>query len=173
MVMARRRVTRRKNNNDNNSNNKQPPPPPPPSSAKKEPWHGVCYFYQEGTCSKGKDCNFEHRKLSKKDLESFPKPQRRGSPSPPRSSSGGGGGGQPKAKAKGKAQSGGNRLQKLWCNAFLKGTCEKGDACCFPHLDEAAVNSIKAALEANKKANKGNEAAASPTVFAPTIIPDA
>ena len=61
-------------------------------------------------------------------------------------------------------------MQKLWCNAFLKGTCEKGDACCFPHLDEAAVNSIKAALEAKKKANKQGEGAPGSVIYTRPLL---
>ena len=123
---------------------------------------GVCYFFQEGTCKRGADCRFEHRKLSKKQFEKMPKPSAANRSSSPQGKGGKGRGkgrsasrgrsgsndkDRPKPKAKAKA---GSRLSKLWCAAFLKGDCKHGESCNFPHLDQAAVDKIKKALGNNR-----------------------
>ena len=54
----------------------------------------------------------------------------------------------PKAESKAK---GGGKLQKLWCADFLKGKCNRGDACLFPHIPEESVQAMKAALANTKK----------------------
>ena len=94
----------------------------------------------------------------------MPKPVGRNSrsPSPPRGGSGGssGSGGQPNPKGKAKAKaSAGTRLQKLWCAAFLKGNCTKGDGCAFPHISGEAVAGIKAALDVQRKKDNSKGAA--------------
>jgi hypothetical protein len=37
------------------------------------------------------------------------------------------------------------KSKQRWCPHHLKGACPKGDSCALPHLDEDAVNRIKAA----------------------------
>ena len=36
-------------------------------------WRGVCVYFQKGTCLKGSECKFKHRKLKKQDVEKLEK----------------------------------------------------------------------------------------------------
>ena len=44
------------------------------------------------------------------------------------------------------------KCKQRWCPHHLKGVCPKGDSCPLPHLDEDAVNRIKAAERRQKEA---------------------
>ena len=124
-------------------------------------YEGVCYFFQEGSCRRGADCRFEHRKLNAKTYAAMPKPMavsRSNSPAEKKKKEKGKGRGkgkrsesrdrsQDKRKAGPKA---GARLSKLWCAAFLKGECKRGENCRFPHHDQAAVDRTRKAMDNNK-----------------------
>ena len=133
-------------------------------------YEGVCFFFQEGSCKHGDGCKLEHRKLGSKVFAAMPRPgsvarstsaktggKGARTRSPSRGTSPGRTGNKdrprPKEKAKAAPKSG-NRLTKLWCAAFVKGECNKGDSCFFPHLSQEGVNNMKKALDNAKKAGK-------------------
>ena len=41
-----------------------------------------------------------------------------------------------------------------WCDPFLKGQCQKGDACPLPHMPAAAVEEIKRSNRLKKQVSK-------------------
>ena len=106
------------------------------------------WFNSEGGCRKGKDCTFEHRKVSKEELNKIIEARKSRSTSP---------GGKGKGKGNQQTRSSSAPKLGLFCHNFIseKG-CDRGDGCKFPHLNEAAVNEIKKAhknamTEYNKK----------------------
>ena len=49
------------------------------------------------------------------------------------------------------------KSKERWCPHHLKGACPKGDSCALPHLDEDAVNRIKAAERRQREATLESE----------------
>ena len=146
-----------------------------PNAAVDKNGKKFCYFHNHGGCSR-ENCNFSHDTPPKKVKDGMTRPTRN------RSSSPGGGNPGPKAKAKGKARpksrartpaapapaEGEERqpkaqptqqpkfggMKKLWCPFFLKGKCKMGDKCPMPHVNEAAKNSLQAAIQNAAEASK-------------------
>ena len=49
------------------------------------------------------------------------------------------------------------RSRPRWCPANLKGKCQKGDTCPYPHLDGDAVSEIKLSDKRRKEQEKENK----------------
>ena len=111
-------------------------------SSQGVPFKEICYWFNHGTCKKGKECSFKHTKLNDKEKGKLTKPgSRANSQVPPK----GGGKGQ-----KGKQTPSG------WCHQHLRpGGCPFGENCTFPHLDQSVVDEIKRASAKAKAKGKG------------------
>ena len=113
-----------------------------------------CYFFNHGGCKNadGK-CRFAHVLVSDAEKAKMERPASR-SPSPGR----GGGGANATSASTG---------SKLHCFKFLKGTCDKGDACMFAHVTQDVVNEMN---RAKAKAKAKGKAAPKPKAKA-TAVP--
>ena len=137
-----------------------------------------CYFFNHGGCNR-EGCNFSHDTPPRAVKEGMTEPPSRSKspggrrPDPkakakakPRAKSTPRGKAAPAAppppaapaprapreKSTGPSKFGG--MKKLWCPFFIKGTCNKGDNCPMPHVNEDAKKALQAAVQNAAGASK-------------------
>ena len=97
------------------------PAPTRPSSAGKGP--GICYDFQAGKCTRGKDCRYKHEKVDK--------------------GKGGGKKGKSRSKSRGPSRSLSPGSRNQVCKFWKAGKCQRGNDCAFQHPPKPAAASTK------------------------------
>ena len=113
------------------------PAPTRPSSAGKPT--GICYDFQAGKCTRGKDCRYKHEKSDK--------------------GKGGGKKGKSRSKSRGTSRSLSPGSRNQVCKFWKAGKCQRGNDCAFQHPPKPAAPSTKddkrgKSLNKKKKKNK-------------------
>ena len=97
------------------------PAPTRPSSTGKGT--GICYDFQAGKCTRGKDCRYKHEKVDK--------------------GKGGGKKGKPRSKSRGTSRSLSPGSRNQVCKFWKAGKCQRGNDCAFQHPLKPAAASTK------------------------------
>ena len=97
------------------------PAPTRPSSTGKGT--GICYDFQAGKCTRGKDCRYKHEKVDK--------------------GKGGGKKGKPRSKSRGTSRSLSPGSRNQVCKFWKAGKCQRGNDCAFQHPPKPAAASTK------------------------------
>ena len=97
------------------------PAPTRPSSAGKPT--GICYDFQAGKCTRGKDCRYKHEKSDK--------------------GKGGGKKGKSRSKSRGTSRSLSPGSRNQVCKFWKAGKCQRGNDCAFQHPPKPAAPSTK------------------------------
>ena len=97
-----------------------PAPTRPPSAGKTT---GICYDFQAGKCTRGKDCRYRHEKADK--------------------GKGGGKKGKPRSKSRGTSRSLSPGSRNQVCKFWKAGKCQRGNECAFQHPPKPAAPSTK------------------------------
>ena len=97
-----------------------PAPNRPPSAGKPQ---GICYDFQAGKCTRGKDCRYKHEKSDK--------------------GKGGGKKGKPRSKSRGTSRSLSPGSRDQVCKFWKAGKCHRGSECTFQHQPKPAAPSAK------------------------------
>ena len=97
------------------------PVPTRPSSTGKGT--GICYDFQAGKCTRGKDCRYKHEKVDK--------------------GKGGGKKGKPRSKSRGTSRSLSPGSRNQVCKFWKAGKCQRGNDCAFQHPPKPAAASTK------------------------------
>ena len=97
-----------------------PAPTRPPSAGKPT---GICYDFQAGKCTRGKDCRYKHEKSDK--------------------GKGGGKKGKSRSKSRGTSRSLSPGSRNQVCKFWKAGKCQRGNDCAFQHPPKPAAASTK------------------------------
>ena len=97
-----------------------PAPTRPPSAGKPT---GICYDFQAGKCTRGKDCRYKHEKSDK--------------------GKGGGKKGKSRSKSRGNSRSLSPGSRNQVCKFWKAGKCQRGNDCAFQHPPKPAAPSTK------------------------------
>ena len=97
-----------------------PAPNRPPSAGKPQ---GICYDFQAGKCTRGKDCRYKHEKSDK--------------------GKGGGKKGKSRSKSRGTSRSLSPGSRNQVCKFWTAGKCQRGNECAFQHPPKPAAPSTK------------------------------
>ena len=97
-----------------------PAPTRPPSAGKAT---GICYDFQAGKCTRGKDCRYRHEKADK--------------------GKGGGKKGKSRSKSRGTSRSLSPGSRNQVCKFWKAGKCQRGSDCAFQHPPKPAAASTK------------------------------
>ena len=97
-----------------------PAPTRPPSAGKPM---GICYDFQAGKCTRGKDCRYKHEKSDK--------------------GKGGGKKGKSRSKSRGNSRSLSPGSRNQVCKFWKAGKCQRGNDCAFQHPPKPAAASTK------------------------------
>jgi len=97
-----------------------PAPNRPPSAGKPQ---GICYDFQAGKCTRGKDCRYKHEKSDK--------------------GKGGGKKGKSRSKSRGTSRSLSPGSRNQVCKFWKAGKCHRGSECAFQHPPKPAAPSTK------------------------------
>ena len=97
-----------------------PAPNRPPSAGKPQ---GICYDFQVGKCTRGKDCRYKHEKSDK--------------------GKGGGKKGKSRSKSSGTSRSLSPGSRDQVCKFWKAGKCHRGSECTFQHQPKPAAPSAK------------------------------
>ena len=97
-----------------------PAPNRPPSAGKPQ---GICYDFQAGKCTRGKDCRYKHEKSDK--------------------GKGGGKKGKSRSKSRGTSRSLSPGSRNQVCKFWKAGKCQRGNECAFQHPPKPAAPSTK------------------------------
>ena len=97
-----------------------PAPTRPPSAGKPT---GICYDFQAGKCTRGKDCRYRHEKADK--------------------GKGGGKKGKSRSKSRGNGRSLSPGSMNQVCKFWKAGMCQRGNDCAFQHPPKPAAASTK------------------------------
>jgi len=97
------------------------PAPNRPLSAGKP--QGICYDFQAGKCTRGKDCRYKHEKSDK--------------------GKGGGKKGKSRSKSRGTSRSLSPGSRNQVCKFWKAGKCQRGNECAFQHPPKPAAPSAK------------------------------
>ena len=114
-----------------------PAPDRPPSAGKPQ---GICYDFQAGKCTRGKDCRYKHEKSDK--------------------GKGGGKKGKSRSKSRASSRSLSPGSRNKVCKFWKAGKCQRGNECAFQHPPKPAAPSTKddkRGKSQNKKKKKKNK----------------
>ena len=111
-----------------------PAPTRPPSAGKPT---GICYDFQAGKCTRGKDCRYKHEKVEK--------------------GKGGGKKGKSRSKSRGTSRSLSPGSRNQVCKVWKAGKCQRGSDCAFQHPPKPAAPSTKDDKRGKSKKKKKNK----------------
>ena len=111
-----------------------PAPTRPPSAGKPT---GICYDFQAGKCTRGKDCRYKHEKVEK--------------------GKGGGKKGKSRSKSRGTSRSLSPGSRNQVCKFWKAGKCQRGSDCAFQHPPKPAAPSTKDDKRGKSKKKKKNK----------------
>ena len=111
-----------------------PAPTRPPSAGKPT---GICYDFQAGKCTRGKDCRYKHEKVEK--------------------GKGGGKKGKSRSKSRGTSRSLSPGSRNQVCKFWKAGKCQRGNDCAFQHPPKPAAASTKDDKRGKSKKKKKNK----------------
>ena len=118
-----------------------PAPNRPPSAGKPQ---GICYDFQAGKCTRGKDCRYKHEKSDK--------------------GKGGGKKGKSRSRSKSTSRSLSPGSSNQVCKFWKAGKCHRSSECAFQHPPKPAAPSAKddkRGKSQNKKKKKGDRSRSS------------
>ena len=129
----------------NKAKAKAEPKKPPKKKEDQVPIEQCCWFFNNAPegCTRGESCKFVHKLIKKEQRSKIPKPMSLRQREASRTS-----------QSPGKNQGDGKKKEKekRYCVNFLKGKCNKGDLCLFPHMSQKDVDEIVRADKARAKA---------------------
>ena len=111
-----------------------PAPTRPPSAGKPT---GICYDFQAGKCTRGKDCRYRHEKSDK--------------------GKGGGKKGKSRSKSRGNSRSLSPGSRNQVCKFWKAGECQRGNDCAFQHPPKPAAPSTKDDKRGKSQKKKKNK----------------
>ena len=111
-----------------------PAPTRPPSAGKPI---GICYDFQAGKCTRGKDCRYKHEKSDK--------------------GKGGGKKGKSRSKSRGNSRSLSPGSRNQVCKFWKAGKCQRGNDCAFQHPPKPAAASTKDDKRGKSQKKKKNK----------------